>query len=318
MNETSASLVAWLLESQIPTIRYRTLTGLLGLSEDDERVTAVRQSIMHDGPVPALLARQIATGQWAGEHSYYTPKYSSSHWSLLLLAELAVDGADGRFQQGVAFMLADTAVSLQNRLDTNHFGFSCLWGNILRYAIHAGQLADGRVQQIIQYAVRDLQNGHCPCDYNWGFACAWGVVRTLWGLAAIPPDQRVPEVNQIIAQSLTFLLDSHQLTTANYPTSEEEGKVHPLWFKLNFPLFYQVDILFTLRVLAELEALAQPGAQAALDWLESKRGRHGRWRGNSPYRSRTWAELGDRTETDRWVSLQAAYILKEARRLSFA
>jgi hypothetical protein len=207
---------------------------------------------------------------------------------------------------------------LQNRLETNHLGFSCLWGNILRYAIHAGQLADGRVQQIIQYAVRDLENGHCRCDYNWGYACAWGVVRTLWGVAAIPPDQRSSAVSQAIEQSLAFLLDAHQLTAANYPTSEEEGKVHPLWFKLNFPLFYQVDILFMLRVLAELGALAQPGAQAALDWLVEKRGRNGRWRGSSPYRSRTWTELGDRTETDRWVSLQAAHILQEARRLTFA
>jgi len=309
-------LIKWLLASEIPTIRYRTLTMLLGLPEEDAEATAVRQAIMHQGPVPTLLARQTATGQWADEQSYYTPKYVSTHWSLMLLAELAVDGNDPRFQQGVAFMLADTAVSLQKRLDTNNMGFSCLWGNILRYAAHAGQLADGRVEQIIHYAVRDLQNGHCRCDYNWNFACAWGVVRTLWGLAAIPTTQRTPALNQAVEQNLAFLLDDHQLTTAEYPTAEE-GKVHPLWFRLNFPLFYQVDILFTLRVLADLAALDQPGAQEALDWLEERRGRNGRWRGSSPYRQRTWSELGGREETDRWVSLQAAHILQQAGRLQF-
>lgn len=310
-------LINWLLASPIPSIRYQTLTNLLGYPDEDEAVTAVRGAIMQAGPVPALLARQTETGQWADEHSFYTPKYVSTHWSMVLLTELAIDGTDARFRQGVAYMLAATAADLQERLDVNHLGFSCFWGNVLRYTYHAGQGDDGRVPSIIDYTVRDLQNGHCRCEYNWGVACAWGVVRTLWGLAAIPPAQRPPAVIEAIDQSITFLLDSFQLTAVNYPTSDK-GKVHPLWFRLNFPLFYQVDILFTLRVLAELEVLNHPEAQPALDWLEARRGRHGRWRGSSPYRQRTWAELGDRTDTDRWVSLQAAHILQRAGRLRFS
>ncbi|MCL4246898.1 MAG: hypothetical protein KJ065_01975 [Anaerolineae bacterium] len=71
----------------------------------------------------------------------------------------------------------------------------------------------------------------------------------------------------------------------------------------------------TLRTLAEFDALDHPGAQAALDRLAGQRGKNGRWRGSSPYRSRTWAALGDAEETQRWVTLQAAHILKQAGRL---
>jgi hypothetical protein len=303
------------MAADTPTIRYRALTDLLHLSQEDEQVTALRQAIMQEGPVPAILARQTETGQWAGEQSYYTPKYVSTHWSLMLLTELAVDGRDPRFQQGVDYMLETTAESLKDRLETDRMGFSCFWGNALRYAHRAGKLEDPRVAQIIHYASRDINEGHCRCEHNWHFACAWGVVRTLWGLAAIPKKQRSPAVNRAIETGITFLLDTFQLIEANYPTSDQ-GKVHPLWFKLNFPLFYQVDILFTLRILAELEVLDHPGAQPALDWLEGRRGRNGRWRGSSPYRGRTWSELGDRSETDRWVSWQAAAILKQAGRLT--
>jgi hypothetical protein len=36
-------------------------------------------------------------------------------------------------------------------------------------------------------------------------------------------------------------------------------------------MFYQVDILFTLRVVMELGQLAHPGAQAALNWPREQR-----------------------------------------------
>ena len=56
-------------------------------------------------------------------------------------------------------------------------------------------------------------------------------------------------------------------------------------------------------VLSEL--LDRPGAQEALAWLAGRRQKNGRWRGSSPFRGRTWRELGGPEETSRWVTLQA-------------
>lgn len=307
--------ISWLLSAETPSIRHQTLTGLLEFPPDSPEVKEARQEIMRTGPVPTILARQTESGQWANEQSYYTPKYVSTHWSLMLLTELDIDGRDPRFQDGVHYMLETTASRLQERMEAGQTGFSCFWGNLLRYAGQAGLQSDQRFAQIVAYALHDLTGSHCQCEHNWHFACAWGVIRTLWGLTVIPAAERAAELTDAINSGVTFLLDSYQLLTAEYPTAEQ-GKVHPLWFKLNFPLFYQTDILFTLRVLAGLNILNHPGAQPALDWLETKRGRNGRWRGSSPYRQRTWQALGGRGETDRWVSLQAALILKQAGRFS--
>jgi hypothetical protein len=312
MNESE--FAAWLLSARTPSIQYRTRVDLLGCPIDEPRVVQARQAIMRSGPVPAILTHQTNTGNWNGERSYYTPKYVSTHWSLMLLAELDVDGGDARFRQGIQYMLDATADDLGKRLDTNSFGLSCFWGNLLRYALHAGMAEDPRVENVIHYATLGLQDGPCRCEHNWGYECAWGVVRTLWGLAAIPKAQRKGETENAISQGVKFLLDSFRLIEANYP-SQENGSINPIWFKLNFPLFYQVDILFTLRVLDELDMLNHPGAQAALDWLERSRGRNGSWLGKSPFRQRTWRELGDREETNRWVSLHASRILQHAGRL---
>ena len=307
--------IDWLLDSKIPTIRYQTLVNLLGLPTDNDLVNTTRQEIMQIGPVPAILAKQTAAGHWANEHSYYTPKYVSTHWSLMLLTELDIDGRNPQFAQGVEYMLETTANNLKEDLEANKTGFSCFWGNLLRYASHAGLQTDERFADLVTYAIQDISSSHCQCAYNWHFACAWGVIRTLWGLSAIPESKRSQALAEAINIGVTFLLDTHQLIEANYPTSSE-GKVHPLWFKLNFPLFYQTDILFTLRIMAELNKLNHPGVQPVLDWLESRRGKNGRWRGSSPYRQRTWAEVGSPAETNRWVSLQAAAILMKAHRLN--
>ena len=310
---TNNNLITWLLDSKIPSIRYQTLVDLLDHPPDQQPVARTKQAIMHVGPVPAILAQQTPRGDWADEHGYYTPKYRSTHWSMMLLTELDIDAKDARFQRGVDFMLDATATELAERLDAGDFGLSCFWGNLLRYALHAGRRDDERVQAMIHYAARDLHRGPCRCPHNDGHMCAWGVVRTLWGLALLPPAHRTRELSDAIASGITFLLDSFQLVAANYPTPDG-GKVHTLWSKLSFPLFYQADILFTLRVLAELDALAHPGAQPALDWLQARQQGNGRWRGSSPYRSRTWGEVGDAEETSRWVSLQSAAILKRVGR----
>jgi hypothetical protein len=301
--------LSWLLEAETPTIRYLALVDLMGSPEEDGRVREARQAIMREGPVPAILAGQTEGGNWAGERSYYTPKYKSTHWSLLLLTELHVEGEDPRFRQGVNFMLADTAGSLARRLQEDEFGFSCLFGNILRYVCHAGLAGADSAAPLIDYCSREADNGYCRCRHNSGYACAWGLARTLWGLAAIPEESRGPAVDRAIQRGLEFLLAPGRLPAADYPVPDG-GRVHSFWSRLNFPLFYQADVLFVLRVADELGALDEPGAQEALAWLAARRQTNGRWRGSSPFRSRTWPQLGGPEETSRWVTLQAEALVK--------
>jgi hypothetical protein len=300
--------LSWLLEAETPTIRYLTLVDLMGLPEADDRAGEARRAIMRQGPVPAILAEQTEGGNWPGEYSYYTPKYKSTHWSLLLLTELHVDGQDPRFRRGVEFMLDQVPGPLTKRLLGDESGWSCLFGNVLRYVCHAGLAGDEGAAGLVDYAVREIGDGYCHCPWNDGYACAWGVARTLWGLAALPKGKRSPAVERAIQQGLEFLLAPGRLPKADYPVPDG-GKVHAFWSRLNFPLFYQADVLFVLRVAGELGALDQPGAQEALAWLAGRQQKNGRWRGSSPFRRRTWPQLGGPEETGRWVTLQAEALM---------
>jgi hypothetical protein len=301
------------MDAETPSIRYLALTGLLDLPEGNRRAASERKRVMRTGPAPAILAGQTKAGNWKNEHSYYSPKYFSTHWRMLLLAELGADGRDPRYRRGVRYMLSTTAEEVESFLAGNISRSSCFWGNLLRYALRAEPATEAHVRKIIRLLASAVRDAECRCRHNDGEPCAWGVVRSLYGLAAIPKAERSPEVRSAIAHGMDFLLNDGRLAHARYPAPGNQPP-NPLWFKLNFPLFYQADLLFTLRVLGELDALREPRAQPALDWLESLRGRNGRWRGRSPFRSRTWKELGEREETDRWVSLQAAGILRRAGR----
>ena len=307
------ALTDWLMQANTPSIRYQTLRFLLDLPESDPAVLQAREAMRSEGPIPVILERQAATGAWKGEHSFYTPKYTSTHWSMLLLVELDADPADPLLQRGAAYMLDAKEQHRLRWLDSDTPGLSCLWGNMLRYIAYNGFHRDPRLEKVIGSLTREPQTGW-RCPYNSGEPCAWGAARSLWGLAGLPAAMRTPAVEAAIQSICSLLLDEHDLMKADYP-KRSKGKTSPLWRHLSFPLFYQADRLFVLRLLAELDLLDLPSAQPALDWLETARLSNGQWSGASPFRQRTWTSLGDEQETRRWVSLQAARVLKAARRL---
>ncbi|OGO62588.1 MAG: hypothetical protein A2029_13765 [Chloroflexi bacterium RBG_19FT_COMBO_47_9] len=304
----NSDFIQWLLQAKTPSIREITLRRLLCRPEGDADVEAEKQRMKINGPIPVILSGQTDAGRWSGEQSYYTPKYTSTHWSMLILTELGADGSDPRMIKGVAFMLAATYNELEMTLEKGGHGHSCFWGNLLRYALHCSQADKSQIQNIIHYLANDAQNDWC-CSYNGGLPCAWGVARALWGLAAVPSIRCSHIVEMAIQNGIAFLLENDRLITANYPTP---GRIHPLWFRLNFPLFYQADILFVLRVLSELNSLDHPGVRHALEWLASRRVRKDHWHGSSPFRRRTWSVLSDPDETSRWASLFSAIILHQA------
>ena len=96
----------WLLEKDNPSVRYFTLTDLLDRPADDADVVAARQAIMETGPVPAILAEQHTDGYWVKPGPGYNPKYRSTVWSVIFLAQLGADGNDERIRRGGEYILS--------------------------------------------------------------------------------------------------------------------------------------------------------------------------------------------------------------------
>src|SRR5262249_44661300 len=134
------NLIPWLMDSPTPSIRYLTLRHLLERSEDNAEVQAAREAINSSGAVPRILKKQTDEGHWEGDPGWYGPKYKGTHWSMMLLPELAADPTDPQIRRGVEFMLTATTHNdmLEDRFDKSvpspdQYGFTCFWGNFLRY-----------------------------------------------------------------------------------------------------------------------------------------------------------------------------------------
>lgn len=302
-NSDNSKTIAWLLESPTPSIRYLTLTRILGKPEEDAETQAARRLIASTNPVLHILEKQQPEGYWQNPRHYYSPKYRSSHWSMLLLSELGIDPQHPAMQKGAAFMreCMEKDIRLQGRKESF---WGCLWGNVLRYQLYCQAQVES-VEFILDYVTRDLQN-LSRCQYNNGLPCAWGIARDLFGLALLPEEKRNPSIRQTIHAGLKFLLEDHDLLEADYPHVE---KIHELWSKTSFPLFYHADTLFVLRVAKELNALEYPQARRALGWLREQRNHNGTWSGGSPFQQRTWPLLAQGDSIQRWITLQALSVL---------
>jgi hypothetical protein len=314
-------VLGWLLETSNPSVRYFTLRGLLGAKEDDAEVRAAASAIMDSEAVRTVLASQEPDGHWLAPDRFYTGKYRSTVWQLLVLAELGADRADDRIQKACAFIL-------DRAQDRESGGFStggsrkgggrhsevipCLTGNMLWVLVRFGWLKDERVQRTIDWITTyqrfddgtDVAPSGWPYDrfeMCWGrHTCFMGIVKALKGLGEIPPRQRSPAVRETIARGAEFMLIHHV-----FKRSHNLARVSkPGWRRFGFPLMYQTDALEILNLLLDL-GYRDRRMEDAFELVESRRGADGRWILENSYNDRLLAPIESQGRAGKWVTLHA-------------
>jgi hypothetical protein len=149
------------------------------------------------------------------------------------------------------------------------------------------------------------------CGVNDGRACAWGAVKALRGLAAIPPRRRTAPVRRAIAAGVDFLF-SRDPAVADYPMPIGNTEPSRLWHKAGFPSGYPADVLQVLEVLAELGHGRDPRLRRALDWVLDQQDAQGRWRNHCAYNRKTTIDIERQGAPSKWVTLRACTVLRAA------
>jgi len=302
-------------------VRYLALRDLLGRPAHDADLLAARAGAMQSGPAPAILAAQQPEGYWAKPGPGYSPKYRSTLWQILFLAQFGVDGGDERVRRGVeyAFAHAQTQAGAFACDGTPKYALHCLWGNVARALLDLGYWGDERLTRSVDALARSitgdgygdyrstgLQGPGFLCDPNYGLPCAWGAVRALWALAAVPAAGRTPAIAAAIEACATFLL-RYDLAAADYPFRH---KISPAWFELGYPLAYQTDVLHNLEALVEAGYSADARLKPAIELVLSKQDEQGRWKMKHTYRGRMWIDVEKQGRPSKWVTLRAVRMLK--------
>lgn len=322
----------WLLEPDPdnPGVRYFALRDLFDRPEQDPEVQAARVAIMTTGPVPAILDAQYPDGYWVKPGGGYSPKYRSTVWQILFLAELGADPSDERVRRGCDYLLSHSVASngafSARQKPVPSVCIHCLNGNMGHALLHLGYAADPRVQAALDWQARAitgeeqfryLKSGTSgpgfACSVNLGQPCAWGANKAMRALLAVPPEQRTPVMEHAVRAGAEFLL-SRDPAVADYPYTE---RVSSTWFKLGFPLSYWSDVLETMAVLVELGYGDDPRLANALQLVLGKQDGRGRWKLENALTGKMWADVEQKGQPSKWVTLRALRVLKRvAHRLS--
>lgn len=327
MRTLAADPVDWLLEEDNPSVRFFTLTGLLGASADDPEARQANSRIMASGPVPAILDLQNPGGYWGEPGRFYADKYRGTVWTLLLLAELGADPLDARVQKACEFIL-------ENARDPQSGGFAyersaksgtglascvipCLTGNMVYALIRLGYGGDSRVQAAIKW-ITDFQRAddgdgapegpmYERFEMCWGrHTCHMGAAKAFKALAAVPPADRNPAVEAKTAELAGYFL-AHHLFKKSHNLGEA---AKPGWLRFGFPLMYQTDVLELAGIFAGLR-IHDTRLQEAIDVIRDSRTPEGKWIMKSTTNGKTAVDIEKKGQPSKWLTLRALKVLKE-------
>lgn len=337
--------VDWLLQPDNPSIRYHALRRLMGLSEDDADVREARAAIAESDVVRRIFRKQSPEGYWGDPATPYNPKYRATYWTLMLLGYLGLGRDDERarraaecifaFQQpegGFAELgeekarreyayVSERAVRRGKQLPAEsdfipdcirEYTLSCLTGNVVAALLRMGYGDDPRIGRAADWLVR-IQNadGGWLCPY-WKahvrdkHGCFYGTICALEAFAEIPTERRTPAAREAAARGAEFLL-MHRM----YKADHHRGRIiKPEWIVLSFPWFYGYHILRGLWVLARL-GVRDPRMDDALAILRDKQQPDGTWILENAPQGRMQADLEEKGQPSRWITLMALWTLKE-------
>jgi hypothetical protein len=340
-NMLKETQISWLLEETNPSVRYFTLRDILGKGESDPEVAAAKQGIQESLVVKKIFQKQHLEGYWEDPTSPYHPKYKSSYWQVMTLAQLGMDKGDGRVTKACEHIFQfqtaeggfssytverglkeyEWAIRKGKKLHSSkqyafsmlhEHQYSCLTGNMATALIRMGYADDQRVRKALEWLVK-IQNkdGGWLCPY-WRahikdkHGCFFGTICPLEAFSALDRESLTGEMEEAVKNGAEFLL-KHRLYKADH---HGYHVINPQWLTLSFPMFQSYNILRGLDVLTRLGYVKDERLNDAVEVLLQKRQKDGAWILESSPVGRMQANIEIKGRPSKWISLIAWRTLK--------
>jgi hypothetical protein len=333
--QLKADTINWLLEKENVGVRYLAMRDLLQLSENDSELIVAKEKAHQEGPIATILDAMHPEGYWEEPGPGYIPKYRSTVWSIILLAQLGAGvDEDPRIQTACQYLM-EHAYNVTGQFSTNgppSGTIDCLQGNLCAALLDLGY-EDPRLDTAFEWMARTVTGeglapladkkaplrfyaGKCgptfACGANNGLSCAWGAAKVMLAFSKLPEEKRTPLIKDAIQQGIDFLLSVDPLD-ATYP-SGWNAKPSGNWWKFGFPVFYVTDILQIVEALVGLGFGTDPRLKNTLDFIQNKQDSNGQWLLEYDYADKTWYNFGMKKQPNKWVSYRVTRVLKFAQR----
>jgi hypothetical protein len=264
---TQQKVVDWLLEKNQPSIRYLTLTQLLGGSENDVEVQSAKKMIPKVGWAADILAKQHAEGWWAVKVSLYRPKYVSTNWMLLILSDLELTKENPRIRKACELWIKrmakkDGGFGSENWKE----GHLCTVGNTARALVKFGYSDHPKVKRSFDWMVKhQSKRGGWSCFGSGRNLDSW---EPMSAFAALPKQKWSRSMKQAVEKGAQFFLEREL---------HKQGDRYKPWYRFHYPIHYYYDILVGLDFMTTLGYTNEPRLGYAIKLLKAKRRADGRW-----------------------------------------
>jgi hypothetical protein len=327
--------LSWLLEAESPGVRYLALRDLTDTSFGSPDLVVARQLAHTEGPIASILDAMDPAGFWVQPGPGYNPKYRSTVWALILLAQLGASmSQDSRIEIACSYLL-DHALSPGGQFSSSGSPsgtMDCLQGNLCAALLDLG-CHDARLETAFEWMARSVTGegvssvddrkatvryyaAKCgpvfACGANNKLPCAWGAVKVMLAFGRWPQERWTPLIQSAVRQGVDFFLGTDP-AKAEYPSGWAE-KPSRNWWKFGFPVFYVTDILQIVEALVRLGHGHEPRLAGALQAILKKQDAHGRWALEYDYTGKTWVDFGIKNQPNPWVTLRVLRVLRELSR----
>jgi hypothetical protein len=317
---TTSKVMDWLLELEQPSVRYFTLTELLGRPEEDPLVRRARTQMTRVGWAADLLSRQRPEGFWEARapttlnswfNFLYWPQFTASFYRAIVLGDLGLTNREPRIVR-----LAEQFFGYKLRLSSGANWFTeeaCVVGHAARMLTRFGYAEEFRVRKLFDRLVEDQREDggwHCQAG-GPGTLDAW---EPLAAFASLPKRHRSAAIQRAVERGAEFYLKRRLF---------REGRRYAPWFRFHYPTHYFYDILVGLDVITQLGYAGDGRLRPALEVLGKKRRADGTWAldrvhpdlgpgvevGGDPEKVRPWA-LESPGRPSKWITLTALRVLR--------
>lgn len=295
-------VLAWLLDGDV-SVRYQTRRDLL---DDDDPALQARMAT--EGYVAALLAARSSPTGWG--RAYYQPKWTSTHYTLLELRNLALPPDEPVAREAVAevlrrFLRPDGGID-----PGTGWSDTCVNGMALSFCSWFGGDPPALARMVDWLLDKSLPDGGFNCRTDRAGAAHSShhtTVSVLEGLATYLSRghrHRRREVEAAVRGCADYFLE-HRLVR-----SHRTGEViHPEFVRLHHPPRWHFDVLRGLDALATAGVPPDPRLDDAIAVLSALRRPDGRWPTGRTWPGETHVPM-DRDHRSRWMTLQALRVLR--------
>jgi hypothetical protein len=302
---TNKEIISWLLDGDV-SIRYQTYRDLLDIEKPN-----LQKKIQTEGWGIKLFSCRLPNGHWG--RSFYQPKWTSSHYTLLDLKNLCIHPENKAIRETLDIIFEneigpDGGICPSGTVKKSDV---CINGMVLNYSSYF-HVKEESLKSVVDFILsQKMSDGGFNCQSNRTGATHSSFHTTLSVLEGILEykrngySYRLKDLETAESESLEFIL-KHKLFK-----SDRTGKIiNPNFLKFCYPPRWYYDILKAMDHFRFAGVKFDKRMDDAIKTIIDKRNKDGLWKLASNHPGLSHFEMEKPGKPSRWNTLRALRVLK--------